>query len=144
MIEKNFNHEALNINGNLSLVYTAFSKYLFYYRMHISKFVLEKGKVPLNPFMLFDYFLIDSVDRNLVRKANNSVVMRSDEIWVFGPISNGVLSEILIAQKNHKKISYFKIYKSKKIVPIDLVDVDMEEDVKEYRDLIFQKNPVQC
>lgn len=28
---------------------------------------------------IFDYFLLDSVDRDLVRDANNSVVLRSDE-----------------------------------------------------------------
>jgi hypothetical protein len=42
--------------------------------------VLEKGMVPLNPFMLFDYFLLDRIDRDLVRNANNSIVVRSDQI----------------------------------------------------------------
>lgn len=92
-----FEHAALDLKGNCDLVYTAMSKHLFYYRMHISRYVLDQGKVPLNPFMLFDYFLLDSIDRDAVRRANNSIVLRADEIWVFGPISNGVLSEILIA-----------------------------------------------
>ena len=98
MTANNFNHVALDIKGSRNLVYTAFSKHLFYYRMHISQFVLGQEKVPLNPFMLFDYFLVDSIDRDVVRRANNSLVLRADEIWVFGDISNGVLSEILIAQ----------------------------------------------
>jgi len=37
----------------MKLIYTAISKQLFYFRMHISKFVLEKNAIPLNPFMLF-------------------------------------------------------------------------------------------
>lgn len=112
-----FSHEALSLSGSKQLVYTAISKHYFYFRMHISKYVLEHGKVPLNPFMLFDYFLLDSVERDSVSDANNSVVLRSDVIWVFGPISNGVLAEIMLAQKANKPISYFKIEKPHKIVP---------------------------
>lgn len=135
-----FSHEALSLNGSKKLVYTAMSKHYFYYRMHISRYVLEQKKVPLNPFMLFDYFLLDSVDRDLVRDANNSVVLRSDEIWVFGPISNGVLAEILLAQKVQKPISYFKIEKPHTITQIREKDVEMEEEVKQFQSLI----PISC
>ena len=136
-MQSDFQHKALNLEGNVDLVYTAMSKHLFYYRMHISQFVLQQGKVPLNPFMLFDYFLLDSVERDVIRKANNSLVLRADEIWVFGPISNGVFSEILIAQKAKKKICYFHILKPHKIVPADLQTIEMEEDVLEYKKLIY-------
>ena len=85
------------------------SKLLFYYREHISRFVLEKGGIPLNPFMILGYFLNDSVSRNLVREGNNNLVKRSDEIWVFGAISNGVLAEICIARKRKITIKYFQI-----------------------------------
>lgn len=106
-MKKNFKHVALNLKSDKSLVYTAMSKHLFYYRMHISKFVLENDCVPLNPFMIFDYFLLDSVDRDFVRSANNSLVSRADEIWVFGQISDGVLAEVMMAEKQDKKIRYF-------------------------------------
>lgn len=139
MNHSSFSHEALEQTESRKLIYTALSKHLFYYRMHISRFVLEKGAVPLNPFMLFDYFLIDSVDRNLVRAANNSIVRRADELWVFGPISNGVLSEILIAHKEKKPISYFKIEKPHAIVPSSGETIEMEEEVLAYRSLICAK-----
>lgn len=42
-------------------------------REHISRYVLENGGVPLNPFMIVNYFLGDSVDHDLVRRANNSL-----------------------------------------------------------------------
>lgn len=48
--------------------------------MFISKFVLEEGGVPLNPFMVFDYFMLDTVPRDTVREANNNLVKRCDEI----------------------------------------------------------------
>jgi hypothetical protein len=118
-----FSHEALSQQGNRQLIYTAMSKHLFYFRMHISRYVLEQGYVPLNPFMLFDYFLLDSIDRNFIRDANNSVVLRADQIWVFGPVSNGVLAEIMLAKKVNKPISYFVIEKPHKIVPISTVQL---------------------
>lgn len=128
-----FEHEALKLNSNKSLVYTAMSKHLFYYRMHISKFVLENGGVPLNPFMIFDYFLLDSVNRDLIREGNNNLVKRADELWVFGKVSNGVLAEIKIAKEMNKSIKYFNIEKPHKIVSVIKDDVEMEDDVAEFK-----------
>lgn len=136
MKQSPFSHDALSLEGKKPLVYTAMSKHYFYFRMFISRYVLEQGKVPLNPFMLFDYFLLDSVDRDLVRDANNSVVLRADQIWVFGPVSNGVLAEIVLAQKSGKPISYFKIAKPHQIVSISPADVEMEGEVEQYKPLI--------
>lgn len=136
MKDNSFSHEALSLEGSKQLVYTALSKHYFYYRMHISRYVLERGKVPLNPFMLFDYFLLDSVERDLVRDANNSVVLRSDEVWVFGPISNGVLAEIVLAKKANKIISYFKIEKPHRFTPILEEDIEMEGEVEQFKFLV--------
>lgn len=140
MNKPSFSHEALSLTGKKQLVYTAMSKHYFYYRMFISRYVLEQGKVPLNPFMLFDYFLLDSVDRNTVRDANNSLVLAADSIWVFGPISNGVLAEILLAKKAEKEIFYFKIAKPHLIVQVDSEeDIEMEQEVEEFRTLVVSK-----
>ena len=43
-----FTHEALKLTADKNLVYTAMSKHLFYYRMFVSKFVIEQHGVPLN------------------------------------------------------------------------------------------------
>lgn len=128
-----FEHKALKLQGDKPLVYTAMSKHLFYYRMHISKFVLENGGVPLNPFMIFDYFLLDSLDRDLVREGNNNIVRKVDEIWVFGAVSNGVLAEIKIAKEMNKTIKYFKIEKPHNIVAILKDEVEMEDEVAEFK-----------
>lgn len=121
-----FSHAAQSLEGKRELVYTAMSKHYFYYRMHISRYVLEQGYVPLNPFMLFDYFLLDSIDRNFIRDANNAIVLRADHIWVFGPISNGVLAEILLAKQANKAISYFTIAHPHKIIPAHESSTEME------------------
>ena len=128
-----FSHEALNLQQTKPLVYTAMSKHLFYFKQHISKFVLEQGWVPLNPFMLFDYFFLDTIDRDIVREANNNVVFKSDEIWIFGPVSNWVLAEIQIAKQQNKPVKYFQIQKSKNIIAIEKTEVEMEDEVKEFR-----------
>jgi hypothetical protein len=131
-----FVHDALELTEKKMLVYTAMSKHLFYYRMFISKFVLEHGAVPLNPFMLFDYFLLDSVDRDRVREGNNNLVMRADEVWVFGPVSNGVLAEVTLAKKSGKRVRYYAIEKPHAIVSIDKDSVEMEPDVAEYKNTL--------
>jgi hypothetical protein len=101
--------------------------------MFISKYVLENGGVPLNPFMIFDYFLLDCVGRDLVREGNNNLVKRCDELWVFGSVSNGVLAEIKIAKSMGKVIGYFSIEKPHKIVSVNVENVKMEDDVLNYR-----------
>lgn len=54
--------------------------------------------------MVFGYFLLDAVDRDSVRVGNNNLVKQCDEIWVFGAVSNGVLAEIQIANKQGKPV----------------------------------------
>lgn len=111
----------------MKLIYPAFSKYLFYFRMHISKYVLENDGVPLNPFMIHEYFLLDTVDRDKIRASNNTLVERADELWVFGKMSNGVLAEVELAKKLGKPVKYFKVLDSKDIEEVSENEVEMEE-----------------
>lgn len=131
-----FKHVAHGLIRAKPLVYTAMSKHLFYYRMHISVYVIEQGSVPINPFMIFDYFLLDRVDRDLVREGDNNLVMRSDEIWVFGDVSNGVLAEIQLAKEYDKPIRYFAIKKPHEIVAVESGVVKMEPEVASFKHLL--------
>lgn len=135
-MSRDFSHRSLDLKSRKPLVYTAMSKHLFYFRMFISSYVLIKGGVPLNPFMAFDYFLLDTVSRDLVREGNNNLVRRADEIWVFGPISNGVLAEIQIAKEQGKPVRYYKVVKSQKIVKITKDKVELESEVKDMRHIL--------
>ncbi len=135
-MSKAFTHPALEVQDDKPLVYTAISKHLFYFRMFISVFVLEHGGVPLNPFMVFDYFLLDAVDRDLVREGNNNLVKRCDEIWVFGAVSNGVLAEIQIANKQGKPVRYFAIAKPHAIIETTKDKAEMEAEVADMRHLL--------
>ena len=117
----------------MKLVYPAHSKYYFFFRQHISKYVLDNNCVPLNPFMIFEYFMLDTVDRDVVRNANNNLVKKSDELWVFGPVADGVLAEIVLAKEEMKPVRYFSIIGSKDIAEIAKEDVEFEEGSEEYR-----------
>ena len=120
----------------MKLIYPAFSKHYFYFRMHISKFVLQHDCVPLNPFMIHEYFLLDTVDRQKIRDSNNTLVERCDEVWVFGPVSDGVLEEIRLAKQYNKPIRYFSIVDSKEIKEISKDEAEFEEDLGKFRDEI--------
>lgn len=123
-------HVADKLRKIKKIIYTAISKRNFYYREHISKFVLEQGCAPLNPFMEFSYFLIDSVPRDTIREANNNLVSLADELWVFGEISDGIASEVRYAKEMRRKIRYFSLKGSpQKIVEIKEPEVEFEPGV---------------
>lgn len=97
----------MNAQEKKTIVFTALSKKNFFLRMLIVKFVLEKKCVPINPFMLFDYYLLDTVERDTIRSANNNLVALVNELWVCGSISNGVMAEILQTIPTKKPIRFF-------------------------------------
>ena len=79
------------------VIYTAYSKYYFFAKMLVSSYVLDKDFIPLNPFNNWEYFMDDMVDRDLVVRGNNNLILLSDEIWTFGPIADGVFAEVKLA-----------------------------------------------
>lgn len=131
-------HRPSSLSGQKEIIYTSMSKHYFCYRIHISQYIFQQGKVPLNPQILFDYFLLENIEREMIRDANHSLIRRSDEIWVFGPISNGVLAEIKLAKQLTKPVHYFKIDKFYKIHRIPEELAEMEEEVKDLRSLLFR------
>ncbi len=102
-------HPRLRFNKTYPVVYSAYSKHNFYWQMHISQFCLEHKVIPLNPFMLFRYFLGDSVPREEVYRANSDIVRMCDELWAFGEVSDGVLDEITLKKHLGGKVSYYKL-----------------------------------
>ena len=89
------------------VVFAAMSKKSFYLREHIIKYILTLGYTPTCAFMMFSYFLLDTVDRQSLINANNELIRRSDELWVFGPISDGVREELKLAKSLNLPIKYF-------------------------------------
>lgn len=98
--------------------------------MHISKFVLEKDCIPLNPYMLWEYFMLDTIERDKIREANNTLVEKADELWVFGEVSDGVLAEIKLAKERQKPIKYFAVVDSKEIKEISKDEIEFEKELE--------------
>jgi hypothetical protein len=110
----------------MKIIYAALSKKIFYHRFSISKFILNSNAVPINPFMNFDYYLGEGIEREKIRQANNLLAGRCDELWVFGEISNGIRREIEIAEKNGKAIRYFLIDEDANVKEIDKKETKFE------------------
>ena len=123
-------HRALAIKPADTVVFTAMSKKYFYMRFFVTRFALEQGAVPINPFASFDYFLLDAVERDTVRRANNTLVARADELWVFGDIADGVRVEIIQAWQQHKTVRFFAFRGDKRIYEITIDDLVYEDGVE--------------
>lgn len=128
-----FNHRALSLNRKTKVIFIAMSKHLFFFRRHAVKFVLEQGYAPISQYGIFDYFVTDTIDRDLVRRANNNLMRIADEFWVFGPVSDGVLAEIKLVKKMKKPIKYFEVLHSREIKKIDKRKVEFEEDLEKFK-----------
>lgn len=127
-MRKEYTHSSLYLVQENQIIFTSFSKKNFYLRSEISKFVLMQDVTPVSPFMNFDYNLADLVNKDLIRIANNSLIKQCDELWVFGEVSDGVLVEIYLAQKNSKKVRYFKTpSKNDQFVETSTRDVILED-----------------
>ena len=123
-------HRALVIKPADTIVFTAMSKKYFYMRFFVTKFALDQGVVPINPFASFDYFLLDAVERDTVRRANNTLVARADELWVFGDIADGVRAEIVQAWQQHKTVRFFAFRDDKHIYEVEIGDLVYEDGVE--------------
>ena len=91
-------HPATDLFDRRPLVFTAHSAGTVYLAERICAFVLDRDAVPVNPWMVGGYFLYGLVDKDLVRRANNNLLMRADELWVFlaadEAVADGVQVEI--------------------------------------------------
>ncbi len=114
----------------MTVVFTAQSKQFFYCRDAICEYALRQEVLPVNPFRVFEYFLDDRVDRNLVRRGNNQLIATCDELWVFGPVSDGVLYEIVRARSLRKPVRFFTIgSRARDIKPIRVSEVKFEPEL---------------
>ena len=131
-----FKHRALGLKEKNKIIFIAMTKHAFYFRRHAVKYVLEKGHTPISQYGIFDYFITDAVDRDLVRRGNNNLLRVSDELWVVGPISDGVLAEIKLVKEMGKPIKYFEIVESKSLKEITKKEVQFEKGIEKFSEII--------
>lgn len=127
-------HIKMSDTKDRKVIFTAQSKQYFYCRDAVCEFVLRNGCIPVNPFRLFDYFLGDRVDRDLIRNGNNEMIKRCDEMWVFGMVSDGVLFEIYMCQQMGKAVKFFNIAtRSEEIRELKEEDIIFEPEIHSYQ-----------
>lgn len=97
----------LDFTTKNKVVFAAMSKKNFFLREHVIRFVLNQGHTPTCAFMMFSYFLLDTVNRDALISANNDLIRRSDELWVFGDVSSGVKAEVGLAQQLGRTVRYY-------------------------------------
>lgn len=133
LINNMVNNLGIKISNSepLDMIFTAQSKNYFYCRDVICQYVLNQGLLPINPFRVFDYFLGDRVERDIIRQGNNQLIDTCKELWVFGPIADGVLFEIALAKTKNKTIRFFSIGSTISDIHeiIDLSELTFEPEV---------------
>lgn len=77
---------------------------------YFSRFVFEKGCIPIAPHVIFTQFLDDAKPKERKRGIEMGIALLKlcDELWVFGPtISEGMKTEIEVARKRGLPTRYF-------------------------------------
>lgn len=68
-----------------------------------SRFVVDKGGIPLTPHLYFPQFIKEETERDLVLFMDLVLLSKCAEVWVFGNvITDGMRREISYAQKKGK------------------------------------------
>lgn len=101
-------------NLDKKLVFCSQSRYYMFASELICKFVIDSGYVPINSFTNFGYFLHELVSRHDIVENINNIINNCHELWVFGPITEGVAMEIEMCKKLGKPIKYFDITEDEK------------------------------
>ena len=102
----------------MKVIFTAYSSELFCIRSRISKYVIDVHAVPINPFLNWDYFLMDNIsDEMMMRLLNVALIKRCDELWIFAnstELSDGVQDEIEVAKIRNIPVKYFAVKEDRK------------------------------
>ena len=123
-----FKHSTLDAGSDFGTVYTAMSKQYFCYRTQITRFAVNSGYAPFNPFTAFDFALHGLCLKEDIIRANTTMLKKCDEVWHFGPVSDGSLAEVILAARFGKKTRFFEIDTAWQLSEIDRSLTVFEED----------------
>lgn len=110
------------------MVYVTHSKSWFYAREIVTQFAVKQGVAAVNPFMNYNFYMNGTVDRDEVVECCHQLIRTCDELWVFGPVSEAILTDIAVAVMEGKEVRFFSIS-------------DEESGIHELRmeDIIFER-----
>ena len=101
----------------MKVIFTAYSSELFCIRSRITKYVIDVHAVPINPFLNWDYFLMDNINESEMEMLNVALIKRCDELWIFAKsteLSDGVQDEIVVAKTRNIPVKYFAVKEDRK------------------------------
>lgn len=109
-------------NMDKKLIFCSQSRFYMFASELICKFVIDEGHVPINSFTNFGYFLSELVPRHDVVENINNIINNCHELWVFGPVTDGVDLEIAMCKAIGKPMRFFDI--SEEEQPCLITEVD--------------------
>lgn len=77
----------------------------------ICKYVIKKGHVPVNYFTAFGHFVHEIADLSTMIDSINSLIVRCDQLWAFGEVSEGMWYEIKMCKELGIPVKYLCIQK---------------------------------
>lgn len=93
----------------VKLIYTIHSKSNFFQRFSFMQYVLSQGQTSINPYTNFGYNLYELISKEILTEASNSLVDKSDEVWVFGVVDYEVEKVIERATEKSISVKYFSV-----------------------------------
>lgn len=91
------------------MVYATHSKSWFYAKEVVIQFAVKQGVAAVNPFMNYGFYLNEMVKKDEIVECCHQLIRTADELWVFGPVSEAILTDIAVAVMEGKEIRFFSI-----------------------------------
>ncbi|MGN0357286.1 MAG: hypothetical protein ACI4E0_05635 [Blautia sp.] len=112
------------------MVYVTHSKSWYYAKEIVMQFAIEQGVAAVNPFMNYGFYMNGSVEKDEVTECCHQLIRTADELWVFGPISEAILTDIAVAVMEGKEVHFFSISEHKsQINELRMEDIIFEREV---------------
>lgn len=112
------------------MVYVTHSKSWFYAREVVMQFAVKQGVAAVNPFTTYGFYMDGRVERDEVIECCHQLIRTSDELWVFGPVSEAILTDIAVAVMEGKEVHFFSISENiSEINELRLEDIIFEREV---------------
>jgi hypothetical protein len=95
--------------GQKKSAYLCVSTVNSHHRIHIAKFIMESGYIPVYPEMVKDFYSVEDKNRMPLEEVKDSSMKSCDEFWVFGDVSRRMKEDINLALRLRKMVRYFDI-----------------------------------
>lgn len=112
------------------MVYVTHSRSWFYAKEVVVQFAVKQGVAAVNPFMNYGFYMNGAVEKDEVIECCHQLIRSSDELWVFGPVSEAILTDIAVAVMEGKEVHFFSISEHiSEIRELQMDDIIFEREV---------------